>query len=233
MWRLIPLTLATSVGVLCLVVLGRAALAIVIGGAFFTTILVPPLVLWRDAPRERVEIAFLVAAPMCVVAWLAARGAPVTLGHLLGCAVTLIAYAGCLAGVAMVLARGRIDRSIASALVTILGLAWLTWPIWFAPHLTGPSATRTAAVLVAAHPIFAVNGQLRQLGAWTHQGVMYRITSLGQDVPYELPPSVWPCVLVHAAIGALLVVIAMWSPRRRLPSPAPDSGTPPAAPAAP
>ena len=61
--------------------------------------------------------------------------------------------------------------------------------------------------VVAIHPLFAINGVLVNLGAWSHLPIAYReLTTLGQDVPYTLPASVWPMVLVHALYRELALL---------------------------
>ncbi len=238
MWRIVPVTLALLTTLLCYALAGPT-LGLFIGGTCFTAILVPPLVLWRDGTRGRLTVTLSVAGAVSAV-WLVAVFSTISLVQWLACAATLIAFAVALMGIVMILSRLRVESSIASTLTTLLGLAWLGWPVWLSPHLVGPGATRAAALLVAPHPVFAVNGALRHLGAWTHQGVLYRISSLGQDVPYVLPSGVWPSVALHATVGALLIVLSMWnSPRppapdrRRAASPAGPPPTPPPAPAAP
>ena len=91
----------------------------------------------------------------------------------------------------------------AAAIATLLALAWLTWPIWFSPALRGPGAEKLVAWLVAAHPLFAVNGMLHlRLGIWNEFGIAYHLTSLQDEVAYSLPNSVFPCVLLHCGFAA-------------------------------
>ena len=84
---------------------------------------------------------------------------------------------------------------------------WLTCPIWL------PAATSARIdALLAVHPLFALNGVLKELGFWTHQPLAYRyLFTLGQDVPYSLPRSILPSAVLHlliwlAALGLSRVV---------------------------
>ena len=63
-----------------------------------------------------------------------------------------------------------------------------------------------AAWLAPAHPLLAMNRILLDLGIWTQQPWMYRHTTLGQDVAYALPGTIWPCVLLHAVMALGLLV---------------------------
>src|SRR5438876_1142672 len=69
---------------------------------------------------------------------------------------------------------------ISPAVVVILCLAWLSWPIWLAPALRGrASAERIVAVLVAANPIFAIQGALLRSFPvpWAQYRIAYRLTN--------------------------------------------------------
>ena len=103
------------------------------------------------------------------------------------------------------------------AVVTVLAVAWLTWPIWLSPALHGRAGEQMVNLLVPANPVFAVNGVLRErLGYWAEQSLAYRFTSLSDDVSYGVPESVLACVLLHGGIGAgcvALVLLIDWRKR--------------------
>jgi hypothetical protein len=122
-----------------------------------------------------------------------------------------------LAGVSLL--RGRLG----AAIVSTLAMAWLAWPILLA-GVRAEQAERLAAILVPIHPPMALNGLLRDLGAWTHQPASYRLMSLGQDVPYALPTSAWPCVFAHLSAAALLMGVA-WVLQRRRPAATPAAAS--------
>jgi len=87
-----------------------------------------------------------------------------------------------------------------SAIITILIMAWLTFPIWLSGALSG-SRLRWPVLL---HPLFVINGIVPQLGFWTEQQVAYGLTNLGQDAQYQLPQSAW---LVIGFQGGLALVM--------------------------
>ena len=110
----------------------------------------------------------------------------------------------------------------------MLALAWLSWPVWLSPWIAGRD--RLVAWLVAAHPLFALDGALRHLGPpWTEHHWMYtRLTVLNQDVFYSLPGGVGRAVVLCAGIA-----LACLLPYRRLVGARRDSareGEPPAEP---
>ena len=162
-----------------------ATLGLLIGSLAFAALITPPLVLAVPDRSQRALIAMGVVLGNLAVWLFCLPIFPVVL-----CAITLLAFVAALAGVA--------HASRASVLPTLLAFAWLSFPIWL--------RSEVAAHLVAANPIFAMNGVSKSFGIWTQQPVLYSVTSLGQDVPYELPASIWPCVLLHGAIGLFLLL---------------------------
>jgi hypothetical protein len=97
----------------------------------------------------------------------------------------------------LLLMRWGCDAAAASAIVTVLVVAWLTAPVW----LSVPLAGQRLHYSVALHPLFVLNGIVPQLGIWTEQQVAYRLISIGQDVQYDLPGSPWLFVGVYGVIG--------------------------------
>jgi hypothetical protein len=120
------------------------------------------------------------------------------------CAILLVAFLAAEAGVTRLLMRVHLHPVAASAIVTTISLLWLTWPAWASPWLPGHSVRW----LVMFHPLMAINTAASELGIWTEQRVAYRLTNLGQDVPYQLPTSIWPCVAVHAILAACSLPLA-------------------------
>jgi hypothetical protein len=192
---------------LCAVFCGLS-LALFIGGLFFLTTILPPLILTQATLQRRLLVAGCVVDGIAIV-WLTAVFSPqVSFMDWLGCYGVLIAYATLLSGVVIGLTRLRLPSLTASAITVTVSLVWLTWPVWLSPYLTGPSADAIVARLAAIHPLFAINGVLVNLGTWSHLPIAYReLTTLGQDVPYTLPTSVWPMVLVHLLPGIALLCI--------------------------
>ncbi len=134
---------------------------------------------------------------------------PVTVWQWLGAYIAMLSFAMSLAGMAWMLASFRIDRFIAATITSIVGFAWLSWPIWLSAHLEGDWGTRLAGWLVFAHPVFSINALLSPpLEVWTQMPMMYRLTALGQDIAYQLPGGVGWCIAIHTMIGAIGIFIA-------------------------
>ena len=117
----------------------------------------------------------------------------VTAGEVVRCGAIVAAVLCAETGLVRLLVGCGVDATIGRAAIMILGGAWLTWPLWLS---AAPS------VLVQLHPLLNVNAAVSaRLGIWTEQPIAYSLISLGQDVPYRLPPSPWPCVGFHAVLG--------------------------------
>ncbi|CAN5572386.1 hypothetical protein BH09PLA1_BH09PLA1_02830 [soil metagenome] len=190
-----------------------ATLGLFIGGLGFAGLIAPPFALALSQRLDRLLLAIAVAIGNVVVWIFAFPAVDSLLGALVYLAFTLA-----------IIAVAHASRS--AAIATVIALGWLSLPIWL--------RTAFAASLVGVHPMFAINGVNKSLGIWTQQPIMYRLTTLGQDVPYALPASIWPCVILHGAIGLLLLIPAKIRARAGdEPSDPQTRPTPPPAPPAP
>jgi len=133
------------------------------------------------------------------IIWAIATGSmDVSFAEWLRCTLVLGAFVITLAGCVSLLSLIRLPWPVASGLTTLLALLWFTWPVWLSHALTQSRVDW----LVPAHPLLAINGVVAHLGAWDRMPIAYRsLTVLNQDIPYHLPRSIAPAVLVHSAIG--------------------------------
>jgi hypothetical protein len=191
--------LALAGGVGARVASAGAPLGIAIGSIAFAAVVVPPLL---AAARDTLN-AIAVAVAGAVGATIMSPGV-----H----SLVLLAVLLALAGLVRALLLARVHAALAGAIVTVIAFAWLSWPIWLSHHFAG-----SVSLLVAPHPIFAINATLSSPDTpdWTHLPLMYRLTSLGQDVPFAMPTSVWPCALAHLAIAAVALTAAQWVELKR------------------
>lgn len=192
-----PLLISVAAAAWCWWAAG-SGLGLFLGAPLLATLYVPPLVLAEEG-RGR-WLAVIASASGATLVWVvAATSADVTAWELLRCCVVLAAYVWALGGAASLLALARFPRPLAPGVPTILGLLWLTWPVWLSHWLTQGVVTW----LVPGHPLIAINSVLKHLGTWDRAPLAYRaLTVLNQDVPYRLPRGILWAVLLHLLIGA-------------------------------
>jgi hypothetical protein len=123
----------------------------------------------------------------------------------------LFAYSACSGSVAAALIKLKFDSTLAFAFAVILGLAWLTWPIWLSSTLVESGAQSTTSLLVKLHPPLVANGVLEYESPWTEKTLAYSLTNLNQDLPIQLPSSAWVSILAHGAIAVGLFAISRLS----------------------
>lgn len=181
-----------------------ANLGLFLAALLLITLCTPPLALSVPIRRAWAPTASIIVGASIIWA-IAASAADVLATEWLRCCLVLAAYVIALAGLSLLLRSIGFAAPLTSAVTVLLGLLWLTWPVWLSPWLTGP----LAGWLIPAHPGFAINAVLKHLGTWDHASIAYStLTVLDQDVPYRLPSSVAPSVLIHALIGAAAFMIA-------------------------
>lgn len=185
------------------------------GGVLLSTVLVPPLVAGEEGSGAALAAGAAVVMGVAGV-WFAAtitdaqpEGTRMT--DCIGCALVLAAYACLLCGTVRILQRLRVAPALAAFVAVLIGLAWLTWPVWLSTALGGHD--RLIVLLSSAHPLLAINARLRHLGLWQQQRLAYTLTNLNQDVALPLPASLLPAIILHSLIGCALLAAA--SMRRR------------------
>jgi hypothetical protein len=213
----VPLGLGLIAGVACWLAAGPS-LGLYLGGVAMLAILLPPLVAIQQDRLHAAVAAGSTFNGIALVWLLAALGGGSALLAWLQAYVVLAALATLLVGLTWMLVRFA-RPLIAGAATTTIALLWLAWPLWLSPWLTGQGGERAVARLTRIHPFMAINIALRDLGVWVQTPFMYAHSALGQDVPFELPRGILPCVLSHAAVGIVLLAIAR---ARRFTQPPPE-----------
>ncbi|MGB7159379.1 MAG: hypothetical protein WBD40_15030 [Tepidisphaeraceae bacterium] len=202
-----PFILAVAATLACYLAAGTG-LMLYLGGIALAMLLTPPLVLaYRDS-LERLLVAASIVDGVGLVWFVAMLRSETMFAQWLG---AYILAAGCvfaMTGLALGLSRLLRNDVLASALCVVIALAWLTWPVWLSAWVDRPGVERLIAWLVPVHPLLAANGLLSHLGVWGEQRLMYQLTSLGQDVPYQFPATVVPATLAHALVGGALLLVA-------------------------
>ena len=202
-----------------------ATLGLWFAGVLLATLVTPPLVLAHVSLARRAFAGGAVVDGIGLIWLVAAFRSETSLGEWLACYLVLAAHAFALATLAMLLCRIGVNVMVASALAVVVGLLWLTWPVWLAPYLSGDSGAAVVGWLAPAHPLIAINGVLQHLGVWGEQRLAYHLTNLGQDVPYEFPPTILPAMLAHVIVGAAFGYLSTTPPRGKRHAPAPPAGS--------
>ena len=172
-------------------------LSLFFGAVLLSAFYVPALTL-AETPEVRWIPPLSIGAGIILCWTVSLHIADVTVGELFRCSLICLVFTFALAGLASLLARIRLAPPAAAFTVTLIALLWLTWPVWLSHGLT---QARVDA-LTYAHPLLAINGVLRHLGAWDRATLAYqRLTILNQDIPYSLPHTILPALLVHSLIG--------------------------------
>src|SRR4051812_25904489 len=197
---LTPLVLAAGMTLLCFSAAGASA-GTFFGGVAFAVVITPPFVAAEQSLRDRLLVAAAVFAGVGLAWLLPLRDPYVTLRHWATAAAVLAAVIAAVAGVVVAFRAARLPPSFAAALTIVVFALWLTWPIWLSPHLAG--RTTLAHTLAVAHPLFAIDHALSELGPpWTERTLMYnQLSVLNQDVSYTLPTTIVWAMLLHSAVG--------------------------------
>jgi hypothetical protein len=215
---LAPLIFAVIGGWACYASAG-ASLGLFLAVPIIVTLLAPPLTVAEGSTANRLIVLGAIVGPLCLF-WLPAIfHGDVRFAEWLASCLVMIAYAAALAGLSAALCLATRSAIVSAALSVIVGLVWLTWPIWASRTWNAGASEAAVARGVVCHPALAINGQVsRGLGNWTEQPVAYHLTELSQSVNFILPRTVWPCVLLHGLIGASFLILAQWAEARRVPS---------------
>jgi hypothetical protein len=197
---LTPAMLAAFAMLLCRHVAG-ISLGFFFGGFFVAALVAPAAIFSARCVRSGIlPVAFTALAISLM--WLggvhrdeASFGQWLELGLLVFC----LSFA--LAGLAGLLGR-YLGQTIAIALVVLLGLAWLIWPVWLCTYLAKSGSQTTADALVEISPLLTANGVLKNESPISERTVAYQLTNLNQDIAMSLPDSPWKCAGFHALIAA-------------------------------
>jgi hypothetical protein len=183
-------------GFTCYLLSGNS-LQLFVGGLLLLPILVPPC----SARVGRLPVtclsAILVSLGISTVWCLSVFEHFISFGQWAVCLLILSTFVLELTVGSLLLQRLKFSSVAASALITVAGLAWLSWPIWLSGSLAGEHLEWS----VRLDPLFALNHVVANLGVWTEQPVAYQLTTLGQDVQYQLPTSAWPVIGSQLGVG--------------------------------
>jgi len=201
---IVPFVLSLAATGLCYFAAGPT-LGLFFGTFFMAALIVPPL---QQTNVRAIDIIIGLCAGAAIV-WTAAASRPdVYLSDCVKSLLVLAAWVLALLGIGRLLRTARLGPTLAAALTLLTALAWLTWPVWLTPAIETSHGQAIVDLLVPAHPLFAVNGVMKQFGAWDHYPALAypTLTVLNQDVSYRQPSSIIPAVLLHAMLGLAFLI---------------------------
>ena len=209
-------TFGVGAGLACYGAAGNS-LGLFFGGVLFAALLVPPLAMAADT---WIAGTLNTLAALAGIAWVwAIKGVSesgTTTLEWARCSLVLLVFGASVALLAASLRALRLGPVFSSAIAVVLGLAWLTWPVWLATQVEGPRGPWLAQWLVPAHPLITLNGLLLHLGViWNEQAVMYNLTKLGNEVAYDMPRTWIPAVAVHGGLAIAFSTIALVATKLR------------------
>ncbi len=185
------------------------SLGLFFGGLFAATFLTPAAVLGSGNFARAISGLAVVVGPIVIVWVIPVLKGSDTPGQWAQTVLILAAYSAAVAGIALVLARAGCPAVFAAAVAIVIGLAWLTWPVWLSSILVASGLGGIVQHLVAVHPPLAINGILTNEPAWTERSLAYHLTNLNQDVPIRLPTNAAACAAMHGILGLVLWAAAM------------------------
>jgi hypothetical protein len=184
-------------------------------GTFLLVTLIVPVLQSGDATLRGAAIIAIGTCTGAGIVWMGAATQPdVYLSDCVKSLLVLAAYVLALLGIGALLLRIGVSPVAVHTATIVLGLAWLTWPVWLTPALESAHGQAIVDVLVPAHPLFCVNGVMKQFGAWDHYPVLAypTLTVLNQDVADQLPTSIFPAVVLHGVGGGVMLFFcARWN----------------------
>jgi hypothetical protein len=185
-------------------------------GFFVATFFVPAAVLAaRDIKEALIRIASTTIA-VGIIWLMAVFQTPDTLAQWGELMLVLASYGLAIGMIALIAARTHMGFPLAHSLAVLLGVAWLTCPLWLLPHVPKFSVG-TTDFLIEIYPPLVANGVLTSESPWTEKSMAYQLTSLNQDVPVDLARRGWMCIAAHGGLGAVLLLFC--ARKRRPPAP--------------
>ncbi len=192
-----------------------ASLGLFFGGLFVVTFLTPAAILAQRNARSAICALAATVGTVAVFWLIATLKTSDTLGQWFGVTMVLLTYALAIAGIAALPAACKLPDIFAAAVAVVIGLAWLTWPVWLSPTIANHETNAAVQNMVNIHPPLVINGILTRQPAWTEMSLAYHLTDLNQDVPIRMPSSAAPSAAFHAVLGIGLCTAASAIARKR------------------
>ena len=203
---------ALVIGLSCYSIAGKS-LDLLLGCVLLATLITPSLSAFAGQSPGGLGVVLSITIVIAAVWFILVKAEVISIQQWLMCGVVLLSWLLVLACVTEALTSIGINSVIAPALVLLLSLGWLTWPVWLSPSLAGNQLRWS----ILFQPLFAINHIVDNLGIWTEQQEAYKLTTLGQDVQYQMPSSAFPVIVLQFGIagtaGATSFVCSRMAPR--------------------
>jgi hypothetical protein len=179
-----------------------ASLGLFLGGLVFVAVAVPAVTLASDdALRRAVALAAAIGG-VAAVELIAVGAGTASFGEWIEATLVLASLSAATAGVTIAIHRFVRSPVAAAAMTVVLGIAWLTWPIWRPTWSVWPARVQ---------PLLVINSAMSRSPNWTELPIAYRhLTAINQDTPVGLPTSPWGCVITHLFAGGVLLIAGSW-----------------------
>ncbi len=200
----LPLVAGGAAGIVCYLIAGNS-LDLFLGGLCFTSILVCPMAAIAGRLPGTLFVSLALTLGMACSWFLPVHERLIAPGQWIMCLLVLWTFLFALSSLVLVMMRLGLSAIASVTWVQALAIAWLSWPIWLSGILPGVPLRWCVAV----HPLFAINATLTDLGIWTEQQVAYGLTTMGQDVPYQLPASGWVAIAFQGGVAMLMSVLSV------------------------
>src|SRR5258706_7751803 len=145
---LFPFLLSVLSAIACYGASAGPSLGLYLGGLVLVTLLFPPFCMAEESIGDRLIASGAVVIGVSTVWFIGMWHSQTLLLEWAQCTLVLEAYAIALAGLAAALRLARCSAVVSAALSVIVGLAWLTWPIWLSRTWDGESSAAGVARLV-------------------------------------------------------------------------------------
>jgi hypothetical protein len=185
------------------------SLGLFFGGLFIATFLLPTAVLEQPGVGRMIAGFLAIILPIAAAWIFAVQKTADTIGQVLQSIAVLLFFGLAIAGIALALRRVRLPSIFAAAAAIVLGLAWLSWPVWLSALLVSNDMEGVVRALVWVHPPLVINGILTAEPAWTEHSVAYHLSDLNQDVAIDLPRNCAACAALHGAFGLVLWAVSL------------------------
>jgi hypothetical protein len=211
----LPLVLSLFGALACYAVAGPS-LNLFLGHLVLLIVLAPVLVMAEASAVARLTALAASFIPFTAVGFFAFTRSEIHFGEWWRTTTVLLLFAFALSAISVVLRQFKCPITVSAAASVIVGLVWLTWPIWASRTWQGEDSAGRILLLSNFHPGMLIDGQLAKTsGGWASQTIAYHLTDLNQNVSYSPPRAIWPAIILYGVLAAIPFGLQFGTERRR------------------